>query len=155
MDYAKFAFKTSLKAHNASSSLLNPKMLTHFGNPEKSMWGCSSVGRAPALQAGGQEFDSPHLHHVATGCANQKINKLIFLKAPPLLLNPKMLTHFGNPEDYAKFAFKTSLKAHNASSSLLNPKKNSFIFLKETLEEWKCSYEHKESTLKTKQRQDF
>lgn len=25
-------------------------------------WGCSSVGRAPALQAGGQEFDSPHLH---------------------------------------------------------------------------------------------
>ena len=26
------------------------------------MWGCSSVGRAPALQAGGQEFDSPYLH---------------------------------------------------------------------------------------------
>ena len=26
-------------------------------------WGCSSVGRASALQAGGQEFDSPHLHH--------------------------------------------------------------------------------------------
>ena len=25
--------------------------------------GCSSAGRAPALQAGGQEFDSPHLHH--------------------------------------------------------------------------------------------
>ena len=75
------------------------------------------------MQAGGQEFDSPHLHHVATGYANQKINKLIFLKAPPLLLNPKMLTHFGNPEDYAKFAFKTSLKAHKASSSLLNPKK--------------------------------
>ena len=27
------------------------------------VWGCSSAGRAPALQAGGQEFDSPHLHH--------------------------------------------------------------------------------------------
>ena len=27
------------------------------------IWGCSSAGRAPALQAGGQEFDSPHLHH--------------------------------------------------------------------------------------------
>ena len=26
------------------------------------VWGCSSVGRASALQAGGQEFDSPHLH---------------------------------------------------------------------------------------------
>ena len=24
--------------------------------------GCSSVGRAPALQAGGQGFESPHLH---------------------------------------------------------------------------------------------
>ena len=25
-------------------------------------WGCSSAGRAPALQAGGQGFESPHLH---------------------------------------------------------------------------------------------
>jgi hypothetical protein len=25
-------------------------------------WGCSSVGRAPALHAGGPGFDSPHLH---------------------------------------------------------------------------------------------
>ena len=29
-----------------------------------SKWGCSSVGRAPALQAGGQEFESLHLHSV-------------------------------------------------------------------------------------------
>ena len=27
------------------------------------IWGCSSAGRAPALQAGGQGFDSLHLHH--------------------------------------------------------------------------------------------
>ena len=27
-------------------------------------WGCSSAGRAPALQAGGRQFDSPHLHQV-------------------------------------------------------------------------------------------
>ena len=26
------------------------------------IWGCSSVGRAPALQAGGQGFESLHLH---------------------------------------------------------------------------------------------
>ena len=26
------------------------------------LWGCSSVGRAPALQAGGQGFESLHLH---------------------------------------------------------------------------------------------
>ena len=27
-------------------------------------WGCSSVGRAPALQAGGQGFESLYLHSV-------------------------------------------------------------------------------------------
>src|SRR5580700_3890993 len=27
------------------------------------MRGCSSAGRAPALQAGGQGFEPPHLHH--------------------------------------------------------------------------------------------
>ena len=26
------------------------------------MWACSSVGRAPALQAGGRGFESPHVH---------------------------------------------------------------------------------------------
>ena len=28
------------------------------------IWGCSSAGRAPALQAGGQGFDSLHLHQI-------------------------------------------------------------------------------------------
>lgn len=27
------------------------------------IWGCSSAGRAPALQAGGQRFDPAQLHH--------------------------------------------------------------------------------------------
>ena len=26
--------------------------------------GVAQLARAPALQAGGQEFDSPHLHHI-------------------------------------------------------------------------------------------
>ena len=30
------------------------------------IWGCSSVGRAPALQAGGQEFESLRLHWMET-----------------------------------------------------------------------------------------
>ena len=34
------------------------------------LWGCSSAGRAPALQAGGQEFDSPHLHQRASEDGN-------------------------------------------------------------------------------------
>ena len=33
-----------------------------FENEEPVVWGCSSVGRAPALQAGGHGFESHHLH---------------------------------------------------------------------------------------------
>ena len=40
----------------------------HFGPPllQKKMkiWGFSSAGRAPALQAGGQRFDPANLHHI-------------------------------------------------------------------------------------------
>ena len=36
------------------------------GNRMKFLWGCSSAGRAPALHAGGQEFDPPHLHQRAS-----------------------------------------------------------------------------------------
>ena len=32
-------------------------------NGIETKWGCSSVGRAPALQAGGHGFESHHLHH--------------------------------------------------------------------------------------------
>ena len=30
---------------------------------QTTLWGISSAGRAPALHAGGQEFESPILHH--------------------------------------------------------------------------------------------
>ena len=30
------------------------------------LWGCSSAGRAPALQAGGHRFDPVNLHHAGT-----------------------------------------------------------------------------------------
>ena len=33
-------------------------------NYEPFLWGCSSAGRAPALQAGGHGFESHHLHQV-------------------------------------------------------------------------------------------
>ena len=32
-------------------------------------WGCSSVGRAPALQAGGHEFESHHLQVIMRSAA--------------------------------------------------------------------------------------
>ena len=31
------------------------------------IWGCSSVGRAPALQAGGRRFDPVQLHQFEAG----------------------------------------------------------------------------------------
>jgi hypothetical protein len=38
------------------------KIQNHKSEIEHSAWGCSSVGRAVALQAIGQEFESPQLH---------------------------------------------------------------------------------------------
>ena len=35
-------------------------------NRKVEIWGYSSAGRAPALQAEGQEFDPPHLHYRAS-----------------------------------------------------------------------------------------
>ena len=40
-------------------------METELRQQVRHPWGCSSVGRAPALQAGGQGFESPHLHSEA------------------------------------------------------------------------------------------
>ena len=39
-------------------------ILFNFEGPEvdAEKWGCSSAGRAPALQAGGREFEPHHLH---------------------------------------------------------------------------------------------
>ena len=58
---AKFSKKTSNGLSEAQDYAL-------FSFPEpigegKNKWGYSSVGRAPALQAGGHEFESHYLHH--------------------------------------------------------------------------------------------
>ena len=37
----------------------------------------AQLARAPALQAGGQEFDSPHLHHPRKNSRQQHIEKYI------------------------------------------------------------------------------
>jgi hypothetical protein len=38
-----------------------PQELVKY-TPSFQRWACSSVGRAPALQAGGRGFESPHVH---------------------------------------------------------------------------------------------
>ena len=40
-------------------------------------WGCSSVGRAPALQAGGQGFESPHLHVMSRTANHKRLHEAI------------------------------------------------------------------------------
>ena len=50
------------KPKERSSLKGSPLFIINYSLFIKNTWGCSSVGRAPALQAGGQEFDSPHLH---------------------------------------------------------------------------------------------
>ena len=42
-------------------------ILSDRHSKENPLWGCSSAGRAPALQAGGHGFDSHHLHHPTKG----------------------------------------------------------------------------------------
>jgi hypothetical protein len=39
------------------------------------IWGYSSVGRAPALHAGGQGFESPYLHSISYAFFNAEIAK--------------------------------------------------------------------------------
>ena len=43
------------------TTYLNGKTMEKQQIPNN-IWGCSSVGRAPALQAGGHGFESHHLH---------------------------------------------------------------------------------------------
>ena len=51
---------TMVKPQTADGTILETVWESRWV-PE-SFWGCSSVGRAPALQAGGQGFESLHLH---------------------------------------------------------------------------------------------
>ena len=46
---------------------------TKAGTP----WGCSSAGRAPALQAGGHRFDPVHLHHALARKSDETVYGLI------------------------------------------------------------------------------
>ena len=39
-------------------------MISKIYQKARNEWGCSSIGRAPALQAGGRRFDPVQLHHI-------------------------------------------------------------------------------------------
>ena len=60
MKQADLNSKVSITKDFFQNSLFN------FQGPARDIRGYSSAGRAPALQAGGQEFDPPHLHQRAS-----------------------------------------------------------------------------------------
>ena len=45
-------------------------------------WGCSSIGRAPRSQRGGQGFESPHLHHPSLGTTMVASEVFVHLRKP-------------------------------------------------------------------------
>jgi hypothetical protein len=47
---------------NRTIQFLRVMIFDQSNDEFETLWGCSSVGRAVALQAIGQEFDSPQLH---------------------------------------------------------------------------------------------
>ena len=71
-----------------------------FAAPSGAHRGCSSAGRAPALQAGGRRFDSDHLHQSA-----ERIGaKLHRLSAPTVVCEskPRQAPALGAPKDAAR-----------------------------------------------------
>ena len=46
------------------AGVMAPRKKQEFDSPDGRLWGCSSTGRAPALQAGGSGFDPHQLHHM-------------------------------------------------------------------------------------------
>ena len=56
-------FCLARRGFHGTRAPLSPPIFGRQSRPK--IRGCSSVGRAPALQAGGHRFDSVHLHHRA------------------------------------------------------------------------------------------
>ena len=75
---------TSMSGSEYSQSLFDFQGPIDPEKAGKAIRGCSSVGRAPALQAGGQEFESLHLHHGWENQLGRTLNGLIAQQARAL-----------------------------------------------------------------------
>ena|SRR5215472_16529433 len=60
------------------------------------LWACSSAGRAPALQAGGQGFESPHVHQLIPA---HQLTQLLPLLLPACSVSSVQLRHFPTREE--------------------------------------------------------
>ena len=73
-----FELEQNLRGGEYVSGALGCCSIFSDGSSLSPVWGCSSAGRAPALQAGGQGFESLHLHHqgeILENGANLKPNE--------------------------------------------------------------------------------
>ena len=62
-------------------------METKVTRPKQPKWGFSSAGRAPALHAGGQEFESPNLHHLKIRAVRLFFSAIINFISKKLFIN--------------------------------------------------------------------
>ena len=84
---------------------------------DANLWGCSSVGRAPALQAGGQEFESLHLHcrrtylslmaqmYLENCIPNEKLYKYFIIRHPRILI--ERLIFLNNKNKFLNIVYDT------------------------------------------------
>jgi hypothetical protein len=79
----RFATKRSEKWEVRSETR---SLTSHIQHLTTQLWGCSSAGRAPALQAGGQRFEPAHLHHLLFRYAESKLKSNIISRKYSLLL---------------------------------------------------------------------
>ena len=71
------------------SALCRPEGMAH-------KWGCSSVGRAPALQAGGSEFEPRQLHFCIIGVI---VMILVCIAVAIVFFGLGFYSIIGNPND--------------------------------------------------------
>ena len=81
---------------------------------DANLWGCSSVGRAPALQAGGREFESLHLHcqrislaqmYLENCIPNEKLYKYFIIRHPRILI--ERLIFLNNKNKFLNIVYDT------------------------------------------------
>ena len=99
--------------------------------------GCSSVGRAPALQAGGHEFESHHLHVGNEPCLNKKARpRQVYLgaglsfwadRAKPVTKKTKSSSRMDNRSHVATSTSHQKMLGHVKASNALPENEISLI----------------------------
>ena len=73
-------------------------------------WGCSSVGRAPALQAGGHEFESHHLHSVSMKPYVLLVHWKLYIESKRILILLIIVRSIVRHPNYSIWFFKNRMR---------------------------------------------